>query len=351
VALRRRSRWVPQAILATILASLVAAFGVQSAQSATEAKIKCKGPALAKAPKLPAGYPKPPEVRYISAVQAGPTVVVTGYFAAGFDEALKEYKAAVARAHYVNLKTERDLHDAEINYAGGGTTGQIALRETCREPNTTFVQIKSRPGLGQTAPSLPTWFTQLRSAANDLVRETSLRDKTDSARAFNALDKTFGGVKSRLRVKAPDETAAITMWIEKADASLKAGNLAGAHTYAANIIKELSDAATKITGATTAPVPGLAGVFASLKQNARALDQEAGFQDTPGTKRELAAFTKLFTAHRAQIEGKSPKAEELIKSALARVATEVKAGDKVGIRAATKALIVAVNRAAVLANA
>jgi hypothetical protein len=346
--MRKVNAWLLLVSLVFVALVVTGAVGLQGAQGGTAAKIKCKGAALAKAPKLPSGYPKPAEVTYVSAVQAGPTLIVTGYFAAGLDEALNEYKTAVARAHYVNLKTEHDPHDAEINYAGGQTTGQIALRDECREANTTFVQIKSRPD--NPAPSLPTWFTQLRSSVNDLVRETANRDKEGAARAFAALDTKFASVKARLRVKAPDETAAISMWIEKADASLRAGNLAAAHTYAANMVKELSDAAKKITGPTAAPATGLAGVFASLKQNASDLDQEAGFHDTAGTKRELAAFTKLFTAHRAQIEAKSPTAEELIKKALARVTSEVKAGDKAGIRTATKALIAAVKRAAKLAH-
>jgi hypothetical protein len=319
----------------------------RSAQAAGLAGSKCKSPALTKAAKLPTGFPKPAEVTYTSVVQAGPTLIVNGYFAAGLDEALNEYKATVSRAHYTNLKTEHDPHDAEINYAGGKTTGQIALRDTCREANTTSVQITSRPNSSQPA-TLPSWFTQLRSDVNDLVRETSLADKDGSARAFAALDTKFAGTKARLRAKAPDETAAISMWIEKADASLRAGRLAKAHTYAVNMTKELSDAATKITGGAVSTPTGLAGVLASLKATAGDLDQEAGFHDTAGTKRELAAFTKLFTAHRAQIRAKSPKAATLVAGALARVTSEVTAGDKPGIRAATKALIGAVNRATTL---
>jgi len=67
-------------LLVALLAALVAAtVGLQSARAVgSQARITCKGPALAKAPTLPAGYPKPPEVTYISAVQAGPTVIVHG---------------------------------------------------------------------------------------------------------------------------------------------------------------------------------------------------------------------------------------------------------------------------------
>jgi hypothetical protein len=347
---QRRSRSFAPALVAVVLGLVATVFGLPGARGAGVGRIKCKAPALTKAPKLPAGFPKPPEVTYTSAVQAGPTLIAHGYFAAGLDEALNEYKAAVSRAHYTNVKTEHDPHDAEVNYAGGGTTGQIALRDTCREANTTSIQITSRPNSPNTTKlaSLPSWFIQLRTAVNNLVRETSLGDKDGSTRSFATLDKTFAVVKARLRVKAPDETAAISMWIEKADASLRTGSLVKAHTYAVNMTKELSDAATKITGAPAATPTGLAGVLASLKATAGDLDQEASFQDTAGTKRELVAFTKLFTAHRAQLKAKSPKAEALIASALARVSSEVTAGDKKGIRAATKALIAAVNRATTL---
>jgi hypothetical protein len=200
-----RPRSLARVLVAALLASLVAAvLGVEGARATgSEARITCQGPALAKAPKLPAGYPKPAEVTYVSAVQAGPSLIVRGYFAAPLDEALNEYK--------------------------------------------------------------------------------------------------------------------------------------------------LSDAAEKITGSTVPTPTGLAGVFAELKATPHDLDQEAAFQDTPGTKRELAAF-RLFNANRAKIEHKSPKAEELIKDALANVASEVTAGDKAGIRRATKALVAAVNRAATLAT-
>jgi len=312
-------------------------------------RVKCRAPALKAPPKLPAGYPKPAQVTYTRAVQAGPSLIVYGFFVASLDEALNEYRAAVARAHYVNLKTEHDPHDAEINYAGGHTTGQIALRDNCLEAETTFVQITSRPNTpAATPPLLPSWFTGLRSAVVDLVRETANGDKDGSARALATLEKTFAGVKARLRVKAPDETEAITMWIEKAAASLKAGSLTTARLYATNMVKELRDAAEKITAAPPPPVTGLAAVFAQLTATAHDLDQEAGFHDSAGTKRELAAFTKLFTANRAKIEQKSPKAEELIKGALARVTSEVAANDQAGIRSATKALVAAVASAAKL---
>ena len=178
------------------------------------------------APKLPSRYPKPAEVTYTSAVQAGPTLIVHGYFAAALDEALNKYKAAVAKAHYVNFHTSTTPRRRD-QYASPTTTGQIALRDDCKEANTTEIQITSRPkNPTAPAPALPAWFTKLRSSVNDLVRETSNRDKDGSTRALAGVTCTFTSLKARLRVKAPDETDALTMWIAKAGAAIKAGTSA-----------------------------------------------------------------------------------------------------------------------------
>ena len=222
-----------------------------------------------------------------------------------------------------------------------------------RRRHTEVAERTVSPSATEPAPTvLPGWFVGLRAAATDLVRETSFKDKDGSKRAFADLVETFAAVKSRLRVTAPDETAAIDMWIGKTDASLNESNVGKAHTYAANIIKELSDAAAKLTlAAPAATSKGLPAVFANLKATARDLDQEAEFQDAAGIKRELAAFTKLFNASRAAIKAKSPKAEALIATALASATDEVRVGDKAGIRREAKALVAAVARAAQLAAA
>jgi len=332
-------------VVFAVLLGVVGA-GVRSAHATSaETRITCRLAPLKTAPKLPAGYPKPGEVVYTSAVQAGPSLIVKGYFKADLDEALDEYKAAVAKAHYKNLKTEHDPDDAEINYSGAGTTGQIALRNECKEAKTTFVQITSRPNV-----TIPSWFTELRTAVNDLVRETANADKAGSLEAFKDVDETFAEVKARLRVKAPDETEAMDMWIEKADASVHAGKLAAAHVYAVNMTKELADAAEKLTASSAPAATGLAGVFDQLDATAHDLDQEVGFHDAAGTKRELAAFTKLFVANRAKIEQKSPKAEQLIGLALKHTTAAVMAANPVTLRLSTKALIVAVAAAEKLAG-
>jgi hypothetical protein len=64
---------------ALVVAAALTAFvvGLQSAHaSGSVPRVKCKLPAITKAPKLPAGYPKPAEVTYTKAIQAGPSTIV-----------------------------------------------------------------------------------------------------------------------------------------------------------------------------------------------------------------------------------------------------------------------------------
>jgi len=85
-----------QALVVLVVATgVVGSFVGQGVDAATVARVKCRLPAMRTAPKLPVGYPKPAGVTYTSAVQAGPSLIVHGYFAAGLDESLNEYKAAV----------------------------------------------------------------------------------------------------------------------------------------------------------------------------------------------------------------------------------------------------------------
>jgi hypothetical protein len=75
----------------------------------------------------------------------GPTKVVDGYFAAPFDETYKDYKEAVERSGYQITFDEKEEHDSEINYKGQSRSGQIALRDDCRESGITRIHITSRP--------------------------------------------------------------------------------------------------------------------------------------------------------------------------------------------------------------
>jgi hypothetical protein len=318
--------------------------GLKGPEAGT-ARIKCKAAAMSGKPELPAGFPKPREVMYTSDRKAGPTLIVNGYFAAALDEALSEYGAAVKRAGYTNLKTEHEAHDAEINFAGGGITGQIALRDTCKERDTTLVLITARPK--SAASKVPAAIAKLEPAAEDLVRETSFRDKAGSRRAFTALKSAFKKAEKLLETKARDEAEEIDPRLDKVDKALKSGDFREANDLAKEIRSAVEDAVRKFRGGGST-AKGLDLVMEKLKEAARELDREASFKDTAGTKRALSEFQKLFNANKRRIEAKSAAAEELIGKALAKVSEEVRAGDTDNVRPATRALLAAVAKAAKL---
>jgi len=111
---------------------------------ADAAKI-CDGSPLSGATNLPASFPQPDGVTYVLSKKQGPTVVVDGTYAGGIDEGYDAYKSAVEGAGYNVLFDEKEEHDAEISYEGGGRSGQIALRDECGEGDKIIVHITNRP--------------------------------------------------------------------------------------------------------------------------------------------------------------------------------------------------------------
>jgi hypothetical protein len=105
----------------------------------------CDAPKLRRATGLPAGFPQPKGVTYKAAKAAGPSRVVDATYDGDVDAAFDAYEKAVDAAGYDVLFKEKEEDDAEISYAGGGRTGQIALRDVCDDGDTIVVHITSRP--------------------------------------------------------------------------------------------------------------------------------------------------------------------------------------------------------------
>jgi hypothetical protein len=86
------------------------------------------GAALAEAPELPPGFPTPDGVTYTSSREAGPSTLVEGYHDALLEEAFESYKDAFEQASgYAVTQEEQEQLDAEVNFEGGGTDGQVRL--------------------------------------------------------------------------------------------------------------------------------------------------------------------------------------------------------------------------------
>ena len=102
-------------------------------------------PAAIEAPSgVPGDFPKPTGVVYTKAETAGPSTKVEGYAKAALADVYNSYVAALGTAPYGVTKKEKDAHDAEVTFAGSGTTGQVRLGEECKDRAS--VKLTVRPG-------------------------------------------------------------------------------------------------------------------------------------------------------------------------------------------------------------
>jgi MFS family permease len=93
---------------------------------------------------LPARFPRPAGVVYVSERRAGPTRIVQAFAAAGVKGGHTLYVRLFPARGYEILRQELDPADSEIAFAGSGTTGQVKLTQECRDR--TRVTITVRPG-------------------------------------------------------------------------------------------------------------------------------------------------------------------------------------------------------------
>jgi hypothetical protein len=106
--------------------------------------VACGGSALADTG-LPPGFPKPDGVTYTKTANAGPSKIVDGYFEGSLDEVHDAYKSALSTGGYDVLFDELEEHDSEVSYEGEQRTGQVALRDQCKEDGRIAVHVTSRP--------------------------------------------------------------------------------------------------------------------------------------------------------------------------------------------------------------
>ena len=114
-------------------------------------RITCEGSATSKPTGLPAGFPQPDAVTYVSATKSGPTVIVDGYSTESLEGMYVEYKDRINEAGYTVefSELEKDRGDSEVAYKTAGansTEGIVALRggESCANGNVS-VHITNRP--------------------------------------------------------------------------------------------------------------------------------------------------------------------------------------------------------------
>jgi hypothetical protein len=98
---------------------------------------------LAQPPTLPESFPTPEGVVYTGEEDAGPSAIVEGFRDGELEDAFDAYKDAFGDAGYDVTKDEKEEDDAEVNFAGGGTTGQVRLEQRCEDR--TSIEITIRP--------------------------------------------------------------------------------------------------------------------------------------------------------------------------------------------------------------
>jgi hypothetical protein len=139
------------ALIGLAALALSACGGKSEAEKEREQKAPAVSPAVCDASELagytglPEHFPEPDGVTYKKTKKAGPTRIVAATYDGDLDSAYAAYGEVVVDSGYNVLFKEKEEDDAEISYEGEGTTGQIALRNVCDDPDKVVVRITSRP--------------------------------------------------------------------------------------------------------------------------------------------------------------------------------------------------------------
>ncbi len=131
-------------LLLTLAVGLAAGCGGDDEGDAEAAGACPEAPVeIAQQPTLPDGFPTPDGVIYTSEREAGPSHIVEGYRDGELEDAFDAYKDAFDSAGYDVTKDEREEDDAEVNFAGDSSTGQVKLEQHCEDR--TSIEITIRP--------------------------------------------------------------------------------------------------------------------------------------------------------------------------------------------------------------
>ena len=118
----------PRAALMVCLALAACGGGPNGGGDETPLPVCSLAPTVAPPSDLPPGFPTPDGVAYTSAEKAGPSTILEGRWeAVTLQEAFDGYKAAFVEAGYQVTDEEQEATDAEVNFAGGSSSGQVRL--------------------------------------------------------------------------------------------------------------------------------------------------------------------------------------------------------------------------------
>jgi hypothetical protein len=144
-----------QTLLATLLGLTMAACGGGGGESEAEREAErgrseafapiCEMTAMSGPTGLPTDFPVPAEVTFVKSEKAGPSRIVEGYAEDDLESLYNEWHDQFESSDYKITFDEREEHDAEISFEGGGQSGQVKLADECGESGRVYARVTSRP--------------------------------------------------------------------------------------------------------------------------------------------------------------------------------------------------------------
>jgi hypothetical protein len=131
-------------VLSVFVVLLAAACGSEKKSAEGKAERDCgtAPAAMAGQPALPAKFPTPDLVTYTGEKKTGPSTIVAGYREGELAEAFDDYKSAFSSAGYDVTKDEKEEDDAEVNFSGGSSTGQVKMVQSCKDRTSLSITIR-----------------------------------------------------------------------------------------------------------------------------------------------------------------------------------------------------------------
>ncbi len=104
----------------------------------------CEMTAMSGETGLPADFPTPESVTWVKSEEAGPSRVVEGFADGDLEDVYDDWHTLFEDSDYKITFDEREDHDAEISFEGGGQSGQVKLADECAEGKV-YARVTSRP--------------------------------------------------------------------------------------------------------------------------------------------------------------------------------------------------------------
>jgi hypothetical protein len=94
---------------------------------------------------VPADFPFPDGMVVTGVEEAGPSIIVHGYYDGGLEDAYEAWQGSIEDGGYevAGSEIEAEFHESEVGFKGGGSEGQVKLVEECE--GRTDVRITIRP--------------------------------------------------------------------------------------------------------------------------------------------------------------------------------------------------------------